>query len=92
LQKCERDLAEVLRTYDDRNHPKGETGVHARDILDWWERHEEALPRFCREAAKIFLSQHSSAAAEQVFSLLKAFSSDQQESALEDYFKTSLVL
>jgi len=38
------------------------------------------------------LSQHSSAAAEQVFSLLKAFSSDQQESALEDYFKTSLVL
>lgn len=67
-------------------------GVHATDILDWWKRHKEALPRWSREAAKIFLCQPSSAAAERVFSLLKASFSDQQQSALEDYIETSLML
>ena len=67
------------------------TGVHATDILDWWKRHKKALPGWSREAAKIFLCQPSSAEAEQVFSLLKAFFSDKQESALEDYINPSNV-
>ena len=67
-------------------------GVHATDILDWWKRHKEALPRWSREAVNIFLCQPSSAAAEQVFSLLKASLSDQQQSALEHYIETSLML
>ena len=67
-------------------------GVYATDILDWWKRHKEALPRWSREAAKIFLCQPSSTAAERVFSLLKASFSDQQQSALKDYIKTSLML
>ena len=68
------------------------SGVHATDILDWWKRHKEALPRWSREAAKICLCKPSSAAAERVFSLLKASFSNQQQSELEDYIETSLML
>ena len=45
-----------------------------------------------REARKIFLCQPSSAAAERAFSLLKASFNEQQDSALEDYIETSLML
>ena len=68
------------------------TGVHNDDILAWWKRHEDVLPRWSREARKIFLCQPSSAAAERAFSLLKASFNEQQDSALEDYIETSLML
>ena len=51
------------------------------------------LPIWSSAAKQIFLVQPSSAASERVFSLLKAASfKDQQESSLQDYVETSLML
>ena len=62
------------------------------DPLDWWKRNSSTLPHWSACAKKILLIQPSSAAAERVFSLLKASFGDQQESCLQDYVQTSLML
>ena len=55
--------------------------MYATDLLIW-----------SSAAKQIFLVQPSSAASERVFSLLKASFKDQQESSLQDYVETSLML
>ena len=62
------------------------------DPLEWWSRQEENLPHWSAAVRKVVLVQPSSAAAERVFSLLKATFSDQQDSTLQDYLETSLML
>ena len=62
------------------------------DPLDWWKRHSETLPHWSAAASTIVLVQPSSAAAERVFSLLKCSFGDQQETTLQDYIETSLML
>ena len=62
------------------------------DPLDWWKRHSETLPHWSAAASTVLLVQPSSAAAERVFSLLKFSFGDQQETTLQDYIETSLML
>ena len=50
------------------------------------------LPHWAAAVQKLILVQPSSAAAERVFSLLKASSSERQDHALQDYFETSFEL
>ena len=50
------------------------------------------LPKWSAPARKVILIQPSSAAAERIFSLLKATFSEQQELALNDYIETSIML
>ena len=62
------------------------------DPVEWWKLHSTTLPHWSTCARKIFLIQPSSAAAERVFSLLKASFGEQQDSSLQDYVQTSLML
>ena len=62
------------------------------DPLDWWKRHSTTLPNWSSAASTALLVQPSSAAAERVFSLLKSSFGDQQETTLQDYIETSLML
>ena len=62
------------------------------DPLDWWKNHSADLPHWSAAAANVLLVQPSSAAAERVFSLLKASFVSQQDAALNDYIQTSLML
>ena len=62
------------------------------DTLEWWRRHEESLPYWTAAFRKVLLVQPSSAAAERVFSLMKATFTDQQDCALQDYLEVSLML
>lgn len=58
----------------------------------WWAAHCETLPHWSALVKQLLLIHPSSAAAaERVFSLLSSLSS-QQESALEDYIETSVMI
>lgn len=59
--------------------------------LEWWRLNSGSLPKWSAEVRKVLLVQPSSAAAEQVFSILKASFSHQQQLALNDYIQTSLM-
>ena len=61
-------------------------------LLEWWDRQIDSLPHWSAAVKKIILVQPSSAAAERVFSLLKASFSDRQDGALQDYLEVSLML
>lgn len=58
----------------------------------WWQGHSQELPCWSSAVKKVLLLQVSSAAAERVFSLLKAAFSDQQENALTDYLQASVMV
>jgi len=62
------------------------------DVLQWWKQNESALPCWASAARKVLLVQSSSAASERVLSLLKSSFSSQQQSSLQDYIETSLML
>ena len=62
------------------------------DPLVWWKAHDADLPHWSTAAADILLVQPSSAAAERVFSLLKASFGPQQDVTLNDCIQTSLML
>lgn len=62
------------------------------DVLQWWSQNESHLPCWAAAARKVLLVQPSSAASERVFSLLKASFNPQQQSSLQDYIETSLML
>ena len=62
------------------------------DPLVWWKAHSVDLPHWSTAAADVLLVQPSSAAAERVFSLLKASFGPQQDVTLNDYIQTSLML
>ena len=61
------------------------------DLLKWWERNEVKLPFWSNACKKVLLCQPSSASVEQVLSLLKQFT-EQQQTRLEDYIKTALMI
>ena len=61
-------------------------------LLEWWDRQELTLPHWFASVRKIILIQPSSAAAERVFSLMKASFNRSQDRALQDYIEASLML
>ena len=65
------------------------TGV---DPAKWWKNHADELPSWSSAAAKVFLVQPSSAAAERVFSLLQQAFQHQQDQALEDNVEASIMV
>ena len=60
--------------------------------FEWWGRQAHNLPNWSAAVRKIVLVQLLSAAAEIVFSLLKASFNEQQDHALQDYVESSLML
>jgi hypothetical protein len=69
------------------------TGVASDcDPAEWWRRHKKALPHWFAMARHCFHLCPSSAAAERVFSLMKATFGDQQDMALEDGMETTLMV
>ena len=60
--------------------------------LQWWQSHQEELPRWSNACKQVLLIQPSSAAAERVFSLLNNSFNERQNSSLEDYIETSIML
>ena len=99
---------EELRRFPFIDHPtvaalQGELPTYlaacdgCRDVNDaervaWWRDREQLLPHWASVAKKIMLIPLSSAAAERVFSMLKAAFSEQQDAALADYLHASLML
>jgi len=59
---------------------------------EWWKLNENGLPFWSAAAKKVLLVQPSSASAERVFSLLNNSFSPQQQSSLQDYVETSVML
>ena len=62
------------------------------DPLIFWKHHENDLPTWAKAARHVLLVQPSSAASERVFSLLKNSFTERQNSSLQDYIETSLML
>jgi len=62
------------------------------DPLEWWKLNSSELPNWSCAARKVLVLQPYSVASERVFSLLKASFSSQQESSLQDYTETTLML
>ena len=64
------------------------------DVEEWWANKDGDLTikTWYETAIKVMLLQPSSAAAERVFSMLKALMGDQQASALEDYQQAGLMI
>ena len=62
------------------------------DVLQWWKNYQNDLPRWSPAFKSVILVQPSSAASEQVFSLLVNLLQCQQSSLLEDYIEVSLML
>ena len=62
------------------------------NTLLWWQNHSTDLPHWSTAVRDVVLVQPSSAAAERVFSLLKASFGPQQDSALQDYVQSSIML
>ena len=60
--------------------------------LEWWESHQEDLPHWAGAVQDVVLVQPSSAAVERVFSILKLSFGPQQDSSLQDYVQSSLML
>ena len=60
--------------------------------LEFWRTHETSLPEWAAAAKKVVLVQPSSAACERVFSLLNNSFSTQQDSSLQDYIETSIMM
>lgn len=60
--------------------------------LEWWDRQEHSLPHWSASVRKTILIQPSSAAAERVFSLMKASFNRSRDRALQDYIEASLIL
>ena len=62
------------------------------DPIEFWKTHELSLRYWAKAARKVLVVQPSSAASERVFSLLNSSFGHQQNSALQDYIETSLML
>ena len=62
------------------------------DPLLFWKCHERDLPTWAKAARHVLLVQPSSAASERVFSLLRNSFGERQNSSLQDYIETSLML
>lgn len=62
------------------------------DPVEWWKINASTLPHWSMAAQKVILVQPSLAAAERVFSLLKASFGDQQDCSLKDFVESSLML
>ena len=62
------------------------------DMLSWWKGHSHELPHWSAAAQDAMLVQPSSATSERVFSILKASFGPQQDSSLQDYIESSLML
>ena len=62
------------------------------DPLEWWKTYNVDLPHWSAAAADVLVVQPSSAAAERIFSLLKAYFGPQQDTTLNDCIQTSLML
>ena len=62
------------------------------NTLLWWQNHSTDLPHWLTAVRDVVLVQPSSAAAKRVFSLLKASFGPQQDSALQDYVQSSIML
>ena len=60
--------------------------------LEWWEHNKAALPKWNLGFSKVILVQPSSAAVEQVFSVLKRHFTQYQHSSLQDLVETSVML
>ena len=87
----ESDLTALKNEYP-RYKAAAEDVSHDYAPLNFWEAHSNALPVLAEAAKKILLIQPSSSAAVRVFSLMKNLFGDQQQSSLEDYIETSLML
>ena len=69
------------------------TGVSADvDTWSWWQNHSAELPHRSAAVRDVILVQPSSAAAERIFSLLKASFNPQQDTSLQDFVESSLKL
>ena len=62
------------------------------DTLNWWKGHKQHLPNWSKALLDVLLVQPSFAAAERVFSMLKASFNHQQDHSLQDYIEASLFL
>ena len=66
--------------------------IPAGDQMLWWHAHQEQLPYWSATTKRLALVQPSSAAAERVFSLLRAAFNDKQVDALEDNLAVSVMM
>lgn len=67
------------------------TVLNEEQKVKWWHRQEERLPRWATAVKQVPLIQPSSAAAERVFSILKASFNEQQDRALVDYIQANVM-
>ena len=71
---------------------RGQPDNHAftEGVLHWWKVHGSKFPAWAEAARIVFAFTPNSAAAERVFSMLKAMFGDQATNAFADYIQTAI--
>ena len=74
------------------DHSEGKAHSFTKGVLQWWATNGSKFPAWADAAQIVFAFTPNSAAAERVFSQLKAMFGDQQMQTLADIIQTALML
>ena len=74
-------------------HPLRRVHVHVHtQVLEFWAKHHSTFPTWAKAAQIVFALSPNSASSERVFSLLKQFFGEQQDSVLSDMIEVAIML
>ena len=76
----------------DHSEGKEDHSFTEQQVLNWWATNGSKFPAWAEAARIVFAFTPNSAAAERVFSMLKAMFGDQQMDTLADIIQAALML
>ena len=92
LTDLERDLPLLLATAHGFTADHGSVDDFTESVLGWYKNHSSEIGALAEASLIVFSFTPSSAAAERVFSLLKALFGSDQDAALADYIQGSMMV
>ena len=92
LTDLERDLPLLLAAAHGFTADHGSVDNFTESVLGWYKNHSSEIVAWAGASLIVFLFTPSSAAAERVFSLLKALFGSDQDVALADYIQGSMMV
>jgi hypothetical protein len=92
MVRLQRDLPTYIAAANGFSIDHGDVGDFAIGILSWWKSHASKVGAWSEAARIAFAMALNSAGAERVFSLLKNQFGSNQDTALSDYIRGSIML
>ena len=92
VEELQRDLPLYVAAARGFSIDHSDINAFTEGVLGWWKNHDGEVGVWADAAQIVFAMSPSSAAAERVFSLLKTLFGSDQDSALADYIRGSMML